>query len=421
MDLQTKMTILTEGAKYDVSCSSSGSKRSGNKAGVGSTAVSGICHSWAEDGRCISLLKILYTNYCIYDCAYCVNRSSNDVPRAALTPDELATLTIEFYKRNYIEGLFLSSGIIKSPDYTMECLIQSLKLLREQYHFNGYIHVKAIPGADSRLIQLAGMYADRMSVNIELPSQASLERLAPQKKREMIIQPMTYISHQITQNRDERAVFRKAPVFAPAGQSTQLIVGATQDKDYQILRLSEGLYNRFQLKRVYYSSYIPTVSHPNLPVASNSSLLREHRLYQADWLLRFYGFDVDELFRNSMSQELDMAVDPKCDWALRNLHMFPVEVNRADYQLLLKVPGIGVKTARKIVMARRFGAITYDGLKRIGAVLKRAQYFITCQGKYFGEVRFEEDRIRNCLTSAEGKQVRNIRSIDDVSRQLTMF
>lgn len=405
MELQEKLAILTEGAKYDVSCSSSGSRRSSKKGHLGDTAQCGICHSWADDGRCISLLKILYTNYCIFDCAYCVNRASNDVRRAALTPDELATLTVEFYKRNYIEGLFLSSGVIKSPDYTMECLVQTLKLLRERYKFNGYIHVKAIPGADSRLIQQAGMYADRMSVNIELPTLDSLQLLAPQKQRNMIVEPMRYISTQIAQYQEEKRHFKKVKQFIPAGQSTQLIVGATPEKDYQILRLTEGLYNQMQLKRVYYSSYIPMGNHPNLPAVSNSSPMREHRLYQADWLLRFYGFDVEELFNNNADRNLHMAMDPKCDWALRNLQHFPVEINRADYSMLLKVPGIGVKSAKKIVMARKFTSIHFDALKQMGVAMKRAQYFITCQGRYYGEIPLDEQRVRDRLTLYEGQQL----------------
>ncbi|OEH84609.1 putative DNA modification/repair radical SAM protein [Desulfuribacillus stibiiarsenatis] len=407
MDLQQKLAILADGAKYDVSCSSSGSKRQAQADGIGNAAMSGICHSWAEDGRCISLLKILYTNYCIYDCVYCVNRASNDVPRAALTPEELANLTIEFYKRNYIEGLFLSSGVIKSPDYTMECIIRSLQLLREVYKFNGYIHVKAIPGADSTLIEQAGRYADRMSVNIELPSEQSLLMLAPQKKREMIVKPMIHIRNQIIQVKEEKAKYKKAPSFVPGGQSTQLIIGATNDKDYQILRLSEGLYQNMHLKRVYYSSYIPIVEHPNLPVTSKSSLLREHRLYQADWLLRYYGFDVDSLFANNPQHDLDLMLDPKSDWALRNLHIFPLEVNRADYEMLLKVPGIGVRSAKKIVIARRYGVVSYEGLKQIGVVLKRAQHFITCQGKYYGG-SFDDAKIRQHLIGDKHKSSKQL-------------
>ncbi|OEF96299.1 putative DNA modification/repair radical SAM protein [Desulfuribacillus alkaliarsenatis] len=420
MDIQEKIEILTEGAKYDVSCSSSGSSRRGSSNGIGSTASSGICHSWADDGRCISLLKILYSNYCIYDCIYCVNRASNDVRRAAFTPEELAKLTIEFYKRNYIEGLFLSSGVINTPDYTMECLIQTMKILREQYRFNGYIHMKAIPGADEKLIQLAGTYADRMSINIELPTEESLLKLAPQKKKEMITKPMTYISNQISEQRENRKKYKRTPSFVPAGQSTQLIIGATPDKDYQVLRLTEGLYKHFQLKRVYYSSYIPIVEHPSLPTTSGSSLVREHRLYQADWLLRFYGFDVDELFNNNYGQQLDLTLDPKCDWALRNIELFPVEVNKADYEMLLKVPGIGIKSARKIVTARRFGPISYEGLKQMGIVLKRAQYFITCQGKYYGSVSLDGHRIRNKLVGVYGNQQSSNITIGQ-SYQLSFF
>lgn len=393
MELLDKLKVLSDAAKYDVSCSSSGSSRKNKKGGVGSAHVSGICHSWSDDGRCISLLKILFTNYCIYDCKYCVNRASNDLPRAAFTPDELVNLTINFYRRNYIEGLFLSSAIYKNPNYTMEMLLETVKKLREEVNFNGYIHLKAIPGADPILIEKAGRYVDRMSVNIELPSDRGLKLLAPQKKRESIIKPMGVIKSKITQNVENRRKYRNASKFVPAGQSTQLIVGATNDDDLNILTLTEALYNQFKLKRVYYSAYVPITSHPNLPSITAPPLLREHRLYQADWLLRFYGFKANELL-SGVNPNFDENLDPKCDWAIRNLHHFPVEINRADYEMLLRIPGIGVKSARKIVASRRFSALSYDDLKKMGIVLKRAKYFITCKGKYYGVKNMNEHTVK---------------------------
>ncbi|SCX75602.1 putative DNA modification/repair radical SAM protein [Alkaliphilus peptidifermentans] len=398
MEILDKLTILADAAKYDVSCSSSGSSRKNKEGGIGNAAISGICHSWSDDGRCISLLKILLTNYCIYNCAYCVNRSSNDLPRAAFTPDEVAQLTINFYRRNYIEGLFLSSAIMKDPNHTMELLLTTVKLLRNEHRFNGYIHVKAIPGADSRLIYETGKYVDRMSVNIELPSSGGLKLLAPQKKKEEIIKPMSLITRQMKQHKEEKKIFKSSPSFVPAGQSTQLIVGATADHDYQILKLSEGLYNRFQLKRVYYSAYVPIGIHPQLPTLASPPTLREHRLYQADWLLRFYGFQATELL-DEVQPNFDTLLDPKCDWALRNMHLFPIEINKAEIEMLLRIPGIGVQSARRIVAARRMAPISYDGLKKIGVVMKRARYFITCQGKYYGEVGLQERLIRQCLIS----------------------
>jgi len=382
MELNEKIRILSDSAKYDVSCSSSGSNRENKKGGIGNTSASGICHSWAPDGRCISLLKILFTNYCIYDCKYCINRSSNDVPRAAFTIDELVNLTINFYRRNYIEGLFLSSAICVSPDHTMELLLKSVKRLRQEYNFNGYIHVKAIPGANETLIEETGKYADRMSVNIELPSSESLKLLAPQKTKESIIKPMGLIKSGIIQNQEEKHKFKSTPQFVPGGQSTQLIIGATTDNDLKILKLSESLYNSYNLKRVYYSAYIPVSNHPNLPAISGPPLLREHRLYQADWLLRFYGFNSGELL-NEENPNFDELLDPKSGWAIRNLDKFPVEVNKADYYTLLRVPGIGVKSAQRILQGRRVSKLDFDDLKKLGIVLKRAKYFITCKGKYF--------------------------------------
>lgn len=396
MDLKEKLKILSDAAKYDVSCSSSGSKRKNIKGGVGNAHISGICHSWSDDGRCISLFKILFTNYCIYDCAFCVNRASNDLPRATFTPEEVVKLTINFYKRNYIEGLFLSSAIYKSPNYTMELLLKTVKKLREEEKFNGYIHLKAIPGADPILIERAGEYADRMSVNIELPSTRGLKLLAPQKKRESIIRPMGLIKSKIDERKEEKTKFKNTPKFVSAGQSTQLIVGATADSDLNILKLSESLYKQFRLKRVYYSAYVPVSNNPKLPAISAPPILREHRLYQADWLLRFYGFSANELL-DSGNQNFDESLDPKCNWAIRNIHLFPVEINRADYEMLLRVPGIGVKSAKRIVRARRFSNLSFDNLKKMGIVLKRAKYFITCKGKYYGERSLNQKKIKEKL------------------------
>lgn len=393
-----KLKILSDSAKYDVSCSSSGSKRKNTAGGIGNGHLTGICHSWSADGRCISLLKVLYSNLCIYDCVYCVNRVTNDIQRATFTPQELCELTIQFYRRNYIEGLFLSSAVVKSPDYTMECMIKVLKLLRVNHRFNGYIHFKAIPGCDPKLIEEAGLYADRMSVNIELPSVNGLKLLAPQKTHNQIITPMSYIHNRIIDAREQKKVSRSAPSFVSAGQSTQMIIGATKDHDITILHLSEYLYKKFLLKRVYYSAYVPVNQHPNLPaVYTEPPLLREHRIYQADWLLRFYGFTANELLDES-HPNFSMDVDPKCDWALRNLHLFPVEINTAPYEMLLRVPGIGVNSALKIIRARRLGSLSYDNLKSFRVVLKRARYFITCRGKYYAETPFEQDSIRLRLT-----------------------
>lgn len=414
MELLEKLKVLADAAKYDVSCSSSGSKRRNKKGGIGNAHISGICHSWSDDGRCISLLKLLFTNYCIYDCAYCVNRASNDLPRAAFTPDELVDITMNFYRRNYIEGLFLSSAIFKSENHTMELLLKAVKKLRDEENFNGYIHLKAIPGADDRLIKEAGKYVDRMSVNIELPSDKGLKLLAPQKNRKAIIKPMGLIESNIRQRREEKKKYKSTPNFVPGGQTTQLIVGATPDNDLNILTLTESLYKQFRLKRVYYSAYVPVSSHPNLPTIGSPPLLREHRLYQADWLLRFYGFRANELL-NGKNPNFDENLDPKCDWALRNIHEFPIEINRADYETLLRVPGIGVKSAKKIVMARRYNSLAYDDLKKIGIVLKRAKYFITCKGRYYGEKTMKPDIIKTKLIDSDGKK-----SKDD-DRQISIF
>lgn len=397
MDIHEKLKILSGAAKYDVSCSSSGSSRKNKPFGIGNASESGICHSFAADGRCISLLKVLLTNYCIFDCTYCVNRSSNDVPRAAFTPEEISDLTINFYKRNYIEGLFLSSAVFKNPNYTMELLLKTVSILRNNYNFNGYIHIKAIPGADSALIRKAGELVDRMSVNIELPSNESLKLLAPQKNKDSILKPMSFIGSQIIAYHEEKKLFRSTPSFVPAGQSTQLIVGATKDSDFKIMRLSENLYNTYNLKRVYYSAYVPVNNNPKLPSLINPPLVREHRLYQADWLLRFYGFSANELL-NEKNPNLDINFDPKTDWALKNIGQFPVEVNTAPRKMLLRVPGMGVRSVQRIMAARIVHSLSFDDLKKLGIVLKRAQYFITCGGKYYGDVAFKEDFIKKRLS-----------------------
>lgn len=384
MDLAEKLSILADSAKYDVACTSSGVARRGKPGMLGSCSFPGICHSFTPDGRCVSLLKVLLSNACCYDCSYCVNRRSNDRPRATFTPRELADVTIGFYRRNYIEGLFLSSAVLGSPDATTERMIEVLRLLREEYHFNGYIHAKTIPGSDPALIAQLGLLADRLSVNIELPSEASLKRLAPDKGKTSILRPMRQIAEKTAESRAQMAVYRHAPAFAPAGQSTQMIIGASPETDLQILRLSEGLYKRYALKRVFYSAYLPVVPDPRLPALTTPPpLLREHRLYQADWLLRYYNFAAEELL-DAQNPNFDPYLDPKCSWALRHLHYFPVEVNTAPKAALLRVPGIGPKSARRIVEARRTQHLGMPELKRIGVVLKRAQYFITCQGRQAG-------------------------------------
>lgn len=378
METLEKLKILSAAAKYDVSCSSSGSNRKNTPGGLGNASYAGICHSFADDGRCISLLKVLFTNYCIYDCAYCANRKSNDIKRATFTVDEVVDLTINFYRRNYIEGLFLSSGIVKNPDYTMERLARVAKDLRIVHRFNGYIHLKSIPGSSPELIKAAGLYADRLSVNIEIPSEQNLKYLAPDKNYPSILNPMGYIRSQIDENKEERRKYQKAPLFTPAGQSTQLIIGATPDTDNQILHLSSNLYGTNNLKRVYYSAYNPTNEYDKrLPALTTPPLRREHRLYQADWLLRFYQFKVDEIV-NDNNPNLDIDLDPKLGYALRNPHLFPVDINRADLHLLLRVPGVGPKSARLILSARRFSKLNSLHLQKMGVVMKRARYFITC-------------------------------------------
>ena len=401
METMDKLKILTEGAKYDVACTSSGVNRSGKKGAVGSASSCGICHSFTPDGRCISLLKLLMTNTCVYDCGYCVNRRSNDIPRAAFSPREIADLTMDFYRRNYIEGLFLSSGILKSPDYTMELLIETIRLIREEYRFNGYIHVKAIPGADEGLLRQLGYLTDRMSVNIELPSEKSLVNIAPDKSRQAVLAPMEYVKNTIHQTKNELTRFRHAPSFVPAGQSTQMIVGATPESDSAIVHLAQGLYRRYGLRRVFYSAYIPVGN--KLP-AIDPPLLREHRLYQADWLLRFYGFTAQELFTQGQ-ENLSLHMDPKCHWALGHLDQFPMEINRADYRMLLRVPGIGQTSAKRIISARRVGALNFDHLKKIGVVLKRAQYFITCSGKMNGRITWHPTLLEQKLTDNKYAQI----------------
>ena len=394
MDLMDKLKILVDAAKYDVACTSSGLDRTGQPGSVGSAVACGICHTFSADGRCVSLLKVLQSNACAYDCRYCVNRRSHDTPRATFSPRELAELTMAFYRRNYIEGLFLSSAVTGTPDETCERMIQTLRLLREEYRFGGYIHAKAIPGADARLITQLGLLCDRMSVNIELPSQRSLEQLAPDKSPRSILAPMGQITGQIAQNRTDLVRYRHAPRFAPAGQSTQMIVGATPDTDYQILRLTAGLYQKYRLKRVFFSAYLPVVEDRALPALNTKPpLLREHRLYQADWLLRFYGFDAEELL-DEAHPNFDPLLDPKCNWALRHMDQFPVEVNRAPYELLLRVPGIGVRSARRILKARRASSLDFSSLKKLGVVLKRAQYFITCRGRGNGVPITQETAVR---------------------------
>ena len=374
-----KLKILAEAAKYDVSCASSGTSRGNVKGGVGTAMGWGICHSFTADGRCVSLFKIMLTNHCIYDCAYCVNRRSNDVRRATFTPDELAELTIEFYRRNYIEGLFLSSGVIRNPDYTMEQMLRVVKLLREVHRFNGYIHMKSIPGASRELIAKAGTLVDRMSVNLEIPSEENLKILAPEKDYQSMFAPMRFIQQGMLESAEDRKKFRSAPRFVPAGQSTQLIIGATSDNDNSILSLASKLYKRPTFKRVYYSGYIPVnTSDSRLPVLATPPLVRENRLYQADWLMRFYQFRVDEIVDDA-NPNLDLEIDPKFSWALRHPEHFPIDVNNAPYEMILRVPGIGVKSATLIVASRKYGKLTSAQLKKIGVVMKRAQYFIVCR------------------------------------------
>ncbi len=463
MTIQRKLEILTDAAKYDVACTSSGVDRKCDGAGMGNSIACGICHSFSADGRCISLLKVLYTNECIFDCKYCANRSSNDVVRASFTPQELSELTMEFYRRNYIEGLFLSSGIINTPNDTMERILETLRLLREEHHFNGYIHCKAIPGADPVLIEMLGWYTDRMSINLELPTADSLKELAPHKSRKNILKPIRQIQlgrrnnreflglpdfkkdqkvltatepkHLITsvEDRDMKEIittntglisFPKKPKlsrnFVPAGQSTQMIVGATKETDYQIMSVAEALYDNFELKRVFYSAFINVNQDSRLPsTLEGPPLLREHRLYQADWLLRFYGFQSKELL-DELHPNFNVLLDPKCDWALRHLEVFPVEINKADYFTLLRVPGIGTNSAQRIIMARKSAVLDYNDLKRLGIVLKRAVYFITCSGRMMYPIQIEENFIARQLIALKDQIPAGIDK-DITYRQLSLF
>lgn len=400
-DVADKLRVLAAAAKYDASCASSGSRRTNAPGGIGSAATGGICHSWSDDGRCISLFKILLTNRCIYDCAYCVNRRSNDIPRASFSVAEVVDLTINFYQRNYIEGLFLSSGVERSPDYTMERMLRVARELRAVRRFNGYIHLKAIPGADPELIQLAGLYADRLSVNIELPSEQSLTALCPQKSRRDVLLPMGAIGDAIRANRDERRRYRHVPRFAPAGQSTQMIVNASPENDHHILRLAESLYRTYMLKRVYYSAYVAVNDDARLPWQPVPNTLREHRLYQADWLVRVYGFASSELLDEQFPQ-LDEELDPKSAWALRHFDRFPVEIMRADYETLLRVPGIGVRSAKRILATRHVAPLRVEHLGTIGVVMKRARHFITCNGTYAGDARMGPAAVRPLILPGPG-------------------
>ncbi|MCM1057226.1 MAG: putative DNA modification/repair radical SAM protein [Firmicutes bacterium] len=398
MSIMDKLGILADAAKYDVACTSSGVERKGSGNSIGNCVAAGICHSFSSDGRCISLLKILLTNQCIYDCKYCQNRCSNDIPRAAFTPEEICTLTMEFYRRNYIEGLFLSSGIMGNPSFTMELIFRTIWLLRNKYRFNGYIHVKAIPGADPRLIRQTGYLADRMSVNLELPTAEGLRALAPNKNRKSILAPMRQIQNGIQENKNDLVLYRSAPKFVAGGQSTQMIIGATPESDFHIINVAESLYQRFDLKRVFYSAFVNVTQDKALPaLPGGPPLLREHRLYQADWLLRFYGFKAAELL-DEKRPFFNVLLDPKEDWAVRHLEQFPVEINRAPMETLLRVPGVGVKSARRIVAARRWASLTFEDLKKLGVVLKRAVFFVTCSGRMMYPVRLDEDYIVRNLT-----------------------
>ena len=403
MDLLEKLTILSDAAKYDAACTSSGVRRKFQPGKIGNTSssIAGCCHSFSADGRCVTLLKVLMTNSCVYDCKYCVNRRSNDTRRAAFTPRELAELTIGFYRRNYIEGLFLSSGVLRNADYTTEQMIRALRILRQEYGFNGYIHAKAIPGTSPELVQQLGLLADRMSVNIELPSQQSLQTLAPDKTREAILRPMGLIRDKVFESKQELVKYKHAPSFAPAGQSTQLIVGATRDTDRHILHLTEALYRKYRLKRVFYSAYVPVVENSLLPALDTKPpLLREHRLYQADWLLRFYGFQASELL-DEAHPDFNPQLDPKCSWAVAHLEQFPVEIMRADYETLLRVPGIGPTSAKRIVSARRTAHLRFEDLKKLGVVVKRAQYFVLCDGRAAPGLRFSPATIVQQLEALE--------------------
>lgn len=415
MEVLEKLKILANAAKYDVACTSSGVDRGGEKGSIGNARSFGLCHSFAADGRCISLLKVLMSNACAYDCSYCVNRRTNDTPRATFAPQELADLMIQFYRRNYIEGLFLSSAVVRNPDYTCEQMLEVLKRIRNEYRFRGYIHVKAIPGADSRLIDALGLYADRMSVNLELPSSGSLQLLAPDKSKESILRPMGQIKDGIRENKTELVKFKKTPKFVPAGQSTQMIIGATPETDYQILNLSAALYKKYRLKRVFFSAYMPVVAGGNLPALDTKPpLLREHRLYQADWLLRFYKFDASELLDEDQPN-FNPLIDPKCNWALNHMDRFPVEVNRADYEMLLRVPGIGVTSAQRILRARRVGSLDFGDLKKLGVVIKRAKFFLLCRGRAAEGIETNQAAIMRGMLSKRSLEMIGDRPMDQLS------
>lgn len=419
--LNEKLRILADAAKYDAACTSSGVDRKNGSMGTGNAVACGICHSFSADGRCISLLKILLTNDCCYDCVYCVNRVGNDTERATFSPDEVCTLTMGFYRRNYIEGLFLSSAVYRNPSYTMELIYETVLRLRTVYHFHGYIHVKAIPGADPQLIQQTGFLVDRMSCNLELPTAEGLRSLAPNKPRRQLLKPMRQIQQQITVSKHELALYRHAQPFVPAGQSTQMIIGATGESDYQIMSVSEALYGRFKMKRVFYSAYVGVNEDSRLPaVGTMPPLLREHRLYQADWLIRFYGFKAAELL-SKRQPNFNLLLDPKCDWAVRHLETFPVEVMTADYYALLRVPGLGVTSARRICRARRYGRLQFDDLKKMGVVLKRAKYFITCQGKVYMPFKMQESLITTNLLGLKEGLPENMVRTEDAFRQLNLF
>lgn len=419
--LNEKLRILADAAKYDAACTSSGVDRKNGSMGTGNAVACGICHSFSADGRCISLLKILLTNDCCYDCVYCVNRVGNDTERATFSPDEVCTLTMGFYRRNYIEGLFLSSAVYRNPSYTMELIYETVLRLRTVYHFHGYIHVKAIPGADPQLIQQTGFLVDRMSCNLELPTAEGLRSLAPNKPRRQLLKPMRQIQQQITVSKHKVALYRHAQPFVPAGQSTQMIIGATGESDYQIMSVSEALYGRFKMKRVFYSAYVGVNEDSRLPaVGTMPPLLREHRLYQADWLIRFYGFKAAELL-SKRQPNFNLLLDPKCDWAVRHLEAFPVEVMTADYYQLLRVPGLGVNSARRICRARRYGGLRFEDLKKMGVVLKRAMYFITCQGRVYMPFRMDERFITTNLLGLKERLPENVVRSGDTFRQLNLF
>ena len=419
--LNEKLRILADAAKYDVACTSSGVDRKNGSMGTGNAVACGICHSFSADGRCISLLKILLTNDCCYDCVYCVNRVDNDTERATFSPDEVCTLTMGFYRRNYIEGLFLSSAVYRNPSYTMELIYETVLRLRTGYHVHGYIHVNASPGADPQLIQQTGFLVDRMSCNLELPTAEGLRSLAPNKPRRQLLKPMRQIQQQITVSKHEVALYRHAQPFVPAGQSTQMIIGATGESDYQIMSVSEALYGRFKMKRVFYSAYVGVNEDSRLPaVGTLPPLLREHRLYQADWLIRFYGFKAAELL-SKRQPNFNLLLDPKCDWAVRHLEAFPVEVMTADYYQLLRVPGLGVNSARRICRARRYGGLRFEDLKKMGVVLKRAMYFITCQGRVYMPFRMDERFITTNLLGLKERLPENVVRSGDTFRQLNLF